>query len=147
MALKEQIEQDYKVAFKRADRGVISALRLLKAALKNAEIERREELTEAETMAVLKREAKKRREAMALYKQGNRHELYVIEEAELKVFEHYLPASASPEHIQAAVHAAIKELNATSAQDFGKVMKLAMERLEGSADGTAVSAAVKAALG
>ena len=96
---------------------------------------------------MLKREAKKRREAIVLYKQGNRPELAAVEQVELTVFEHYLPDGATPEQVQAAVVAAIAELKATSPQDFGRVMKLAMERLERRADGTQVSAAVKAALG
>jgi uncharacterized protein YqeY len=146
MALQAQIEQDYKEAFKRSDRGVMSALRLLKAALKNAEIERRAELTEDEVIDVLKREAKKRRESIALYVKGNRPELAAHEEAELAVFQHYLPAGATPEQVKAAVTAAIAELKATGPQDFGRVMKLAMERLERRADGAEVSAAVKEAL-
>lgn len=147
MSLKDDIEQDYKVAFKRADRGVMGALRLLKAALKNAEIERRGELTETEVVAVLKHEAKKRREAIVLYKQGNRPELAAQEQAELAVFQHYLPPSATPEQVQAAVKAAVAQLKATSAQDFGRVMKVVMEELGNRADGGDVSAAVKAALG
>lgn len=147
MPLSARIEQDYRDAFKRGDRGVMAALRLLKASLKNAEIAKRGELIDAEIIAVLRRESKKRHEAMKLYHQGNRPELARKEQAELSVFEHYLPAQASPEQIQTAVKAVIAELKPNGQQDFGRVMKQAMERLGGTADGGAVSAAVKERLG
>lgn len=146
MFIHEEIEQDYLKSFKAHDQARVDVLRLIKAALKNAEIElRKHVMSDADTIAVLMREAKRRRESIAMYQQGNRPELAAIEEAELKVISEYLPEQMSEAAIQKMVAEVIAELKPTP-NDFGKVMSAAMAKVKGQADGRLVSAAVKALL-
>lgn len=146
MSIQQNIEKDYLKSFKAHDQARVDVLRLIKAALKNHEIEIREGiLSDAETTAVLMKEAKKRRESITLYNQGNRPELAAIEEAELKVISEYLPAQMGDDELQKIVADVITELKPTP-KDFGKVMSAVMAKVKGQADGNRVSAAVKALL-
>ncbi|MEK7637383.1 MAG: GatB/YqeY domain-containing protein [Patescibacteria group bacterium] len=143
MLIHQQIEQDYLTAFKAHDQARVDVLRLVKAAIKNAEIDlRKHELTDAEATTVLMKEAKKRKESIAMYRQGNRPELAAAEEAELTAISSYLPTQISDEEIAMAVGAAVAELKPTP-KDFGRVMSAVMAKIKGQADGNRVAAAVK----
>ena len=116
---------------------------MVKAAIKNAEIDlRKHELTDAEATTVLMKEAKKRKESIAMYRQGNRPELAAAEEAELTAISSYLPTQMSDEEIAMAVGATVAELKPTP-KDFGRVMSAVMAKVKGQADGNRVAAAVK----
>lgn len=131
---------------RQADR--LSALRMMKTALHNRQIEDRDKFTDAEAIKTLQTLAKQRRESADAFRAGGREEMAIKEEAELAIIEQYLPASASADDIDAAVAAAIAESGATSARDIGKVMPLALGKLAGrTVDGKAVNAAVRAKLG
>lgn len=146
MSIHDEIEKDYLKSFKAHDQARVNVLRLIKAALKNHEIEIREGiLSDAQTLAVLMKEAKKRKESITLYNQGNRPELAAIEEAELKIISEYLPAQMSDDDLNGIVTKVIAELKPTP-KDFGKVMSAVMAQVKGQADGNRVSAAVKAHL-
>ena len=145
MPIHEAIEQDYLKSFKAHDQARVDVLRLIKAALKNAEIELRHSLTDPETVAVLMREAKRRKESITMFGQGNRPELAAVEEAELKVIAEYLPAQMDDQAIEKIVAEVIAEQQAM-AKDFGKVMSAVMAKVKGQADGQKVTAAVKALL-
>ena len=145
MPIHEEIEQDYQRSFKAHDQARVDVLRLIKAALKNAEIDLRHTLTDPDTTAVLMREAKRRKESISLYQQGNRPELAAIEEAELKIIAEYLPAQMDDVTMNKIVAEVITELKPTP-KDYGKVMSAVMARVKGQADGQRVSAAVKALL-
>lgn len=138
----EQIEDDYKTAFKASHRVKVDMLRLLKSAIKNAEIEARHNLTDDEIIAVMTREAKRRRESIQMFQQAGRTDLVDKENAELQELMFYLPTQFSDSEIETAVRETIAELNATS-QDFGRVMGTVMKKVKGQADGERVSAAVK----
>lgn len=143
MPIQHQIEQDYLTAFKGRDRQRVGALRLIKSALKNEEIHLRvQTLNDEQTIAVLTREARRRRESIAMYQQGNRPELAAAEQLELQIMSAYLPAQLDDQQLDVIVQAAIAELQATS-KDFGKVMNAVMAKVKGQADGNRVSAAVK----
>jgi uncharacterized protein YqeY len=146
MSIQHTIEQAYLSAFKAHDQAKVDTLRLIKAALKNAEIDlRKHELTDAETLSVLTREAKRRRESIVLYQQGNRPELAAIEQSELTVIEAFLPAQLSDDELQAITASVITELKPTP-KDFGKVMSAVMAKVKGQADGNRVTAVVKTLL-
>lgn len=143
MSLHEQIAQDYLTAFKGHQQDRTNALRLVKAALKNAEIElRHEPLTDDEIVTVLTREAKRRRESIAAYTQGQRPDLAATEELELKFISGYLPAQLDDAALTGLVTASIAELP-TGPKDFGQVMSAVMAKVKGQADGHRVAAAVK----
>ena len=130
---------------RRADR--LSALRMMKTALKNKEIENREAFSDAEAVKALQTLAKQRRESADAFRAAGREGQATKEEAELAVVEEFLPASATDADIEAAVTEAIAETGASSLKDIGRVMPAAMKRLAGkTVDGKAVNEKVRAKL-
>jgi uncharacterized protein YqeY len=143
----DRVENEIREAMKSRDAARLSALRMMKTALANKQIENREGFTEADAVKALQTLAKQRRESADAFRAAGREDSAVKEEAELVVIEEYLPAAASEADIEAAVAEAIAETGATSARDIGKVMPAAMKRLAGkTVDGKAVNAAVRAKL-
>ncbi len=147
MSLSEKIAQDLKTAMKSGQRVRVDVLRMLKAQIKNTEIEKGRALTEEEEIGVLQSAAKKRREAIELYRKGNRPELAQKEAEELGVIESYLPKQLSREEVEAIVAEILAQTGASSLKDLGKVMKEAMGRLKGKADGKLVQEIVRSKLG
>ncbi|HEV2176940.1 MAG TPA: GatB/YqeY domain-containing protein [Terriglobia bacterium] len=148
MTLAEQIDQDLVRAMKGREQLRLSTLRMMKSALKLKQVELGKPLDDAQSAAVLRTLVKQRHDSAEQFRKGGREELAAKEEAEIKIVESYLPASASDEEIDAAVAAAISETGASTAKDIGKAMKAAMARLAGkSADGKRVSERVRAKLG
>ncbi len=148
MALLNRINEDLKLALKSQDETQITTLRLLLAAIRNREIEKRAkdksaELTDEEVMVLIKKEAKKRKEAMEIYGRSGREELAKKETAELKILEKYLPVEASEAEMEAVVKQTMGELKPTSEKDFGRIMKGAMAKLQGRGDASYVSQMVK----
>ncbi|HXX21738.1 MAG TPA: GatB/YqeY domain-containing protein [Terriglobia bacterium] len=148
MSIVEQIEKDLVAAMKAREELRLSVLRMAKAALMNKKIELGKPLGDPEALAVLRTLIKQRRDSVEQFRKGKRDDLADKEEAEIKIIEHYLPAGASEEEINAAVDSAIQETGATSSKDLGKVMKAAMAKLAGkSVDGKQVNEKVRAKLG
>lgn len=142
MALIEQIEDDYKEAFKAHHNVKVSMLRMLKSSLKNAEIEARHHLNDEEVIGVMTKDAKKRRESIAMFTKAGRTDLVDQENAELQELMYYLPTQMSDAEIETLATTVIAELHAT-AKDFGSVMKTVIERSKGQADGVRVVPIVK----
>ena len=147
MSLKEQIVTDMTAAMKASDKARTSALRMVKAAQQNREIEKGAALDDEELMKLLRSLVKQRRDSIEAYEKANRQELADKEKAEIEVIEGYLPQAASQDVIEQAVAAAIAQTGATSIKDMGKVMKATQTVLAGkNADGRTVSEMVKAKL-
>jgi uncharacterized protein YqeY len=138
MSLYQRLDQALKEAIKNQQPVATSTLRLLKSAIRYREVDVRRPLTEAELQATINTQAKQRREAIAEYTKAGRPELARQEEEELSVLLSFLPPPLSPEEMAAAVNAVIAELGATGPNDLGKVMKNAMARLAGRADGKVI---------
>jgi uncharacterized protein YqeY len=138
----EKIEADYKTAFKAGHRPKVEMLRMLKSAIKNAEIEARHNLTDDEIITVMTREAKRRRESIQMFQHAGRSDLVDKENAELQELMFYLPTQFSDSEIEAVGLEVIAELKAT-AKDFGRVMGAVMKKVKGQAEGERVSTAVK----
>lgn len=136
-----------RAAMKARDQARVSALRMLMTAVKNAEVERRHELSDEEAIEVVAKEAKRRRESIEMFRTGGRADLVDKESAELGVLESYLPAGLSEQEIRSLVDEAIAETGAASPKQMGEVMKALMPKVRGRADGTAVSAIVRERLG
>ena len=131
-------------AMRRHDPAALSALRMLKAALMNREVERSRALDDSEAQQVVASLVKQRRDSIEQFTNGGRRDLADKEAAEIKILEAYLPPAADPAAIERAVGEAIAETGATSAKDMGRVMKAAMARLAGqSVDGKAVNELVR----
>lgn len=148
MALIDEVSRGITDAMKRKDQDVLGTLRMLKSALTMKEIEKGRALDGAESLQVVSMLVKQRRDSIEQFTRGGRMDLADKETREIAILERFLPPAASAEAIAEAVAAAIAETGASSAKDFGKVMKAAMGKLAGaSVDGKLVSEAVKARLG
>ncbi|HEU4977190.1 MAG TPA: GatB/YqeY domain-containing protein [Baekduia sp.] len=141
MSLADQVKQDLTAAMKAQDKPRVGALRLVLSELQKAAKDGSDD-----EVAVLRRERKRRLESARAFRDGGRDELADQEESEAAVIEAYLPAELGDEELQAIVAQAITETGAASPKDLGGVMKLAMERVGGRANGKRVSAAARAAL-
>lgn len=148
-ALENRLHEDLTAAIRSRDEVAAATLRMALTAVKNEAVSGKEarELTDADVLAVLGREAKKRRESAAAYDDANRPELADRERAELVVLEGYLPAQLSDDELAALVAAAVAESGADSPRAMGTVMKVLTPRVAGRAEGGRVAAAVRAALG
>jgi uncharacterized protein len=146
----EKINQDITAAMKAKDTERLSALRMMKTALKNKELEKDKVATldEAEAIKVLQTLLKQRRDSIEQYTKAGRQELADKEAAEMKIIEEYLPAALDEAALGQVVEAAIAETGASSPAQMGQVMKAAMAKLAGqTVDGKVVSSIVKAKLG
>lgn len=139
----DKIQEDLKQAQRARDEVKVSTLRLLLSEIRNAEISKGGKLSDNEAVTIIRREAKKRKEAAAGFRQGEREASALKEEAELKVLEGYLPAQISNEELTKFVEDSINEVGAKGMQDMGKVMGLVMSKVAGRADGITVSSIVK----
>jgi len=148
MKLTEQIDKDLVSALKQQEALRLSALRMIKSALKLKQVETGKALGDEQAQAVLRTLVKQRREAAEMFVQGGRRELAEKELEEARILESYLPAAASNEDLEAAVSAAISETAAATPKDLGRVMKAAMARLAGkTVDGKRLSDLAKTRLG
>ena len=143
MDLKGQLTEDLKSALRSGDKLRTSVIRLLTALIKNREVEKRGPLTDAEVIQAVSASCKQRQEAIEQYRQGGRQDLVDKEAAELQILQSYLPAALGPEELQVMVQEAIRESQAASPREMGKVMALLMPKVTGRADGKVVSALVR----
>ena len=143
MSLKDKLTEDLKQAMRQGDEQRRSTLRLVMAAIKNVEIEKRRELEEGELLAIIAKEAKQRHESIAQFERGGRQDLVDREEAELQILLAYLPEQLSREEIEAQARRIIEEVEATSPAQMGQVMRQLMPLMQGKADGKLVSQVVK----
>ena len=151
-ALKDQLQSDLTTAIKARDEVTAATIRMALTAITNEEVSGKEarELSDDDVLTVLGREAKKRREAAEAYDAASRPELADRERAELDVIARYLPQPLSDDEVRAIVDAAVVEVTAGGAsggQAMGAVMKIVQPQVKGRADGGAVAAMVKTALG
>jgi uncharacterized protein len=148
MPLIDDISAAMTAAMKAKDQARLAPLRMVKAALMNREVEKGRALDEAEAQQVVASLIKQRRDSIEQFLKGGREELAARETAEIAVLETYLPPPVDPAEIEGVVDDAIRELNATSAKDFGRVMKAVMSRLAGrGVDGRLITDIVRRKLG
>ena len=143
MTLKTQIQDDVKDAMRARDKERIGALRLLSAAIKQIEVDTREDLDDAGVLAVLDKMSKQRRESLEQYEKAGREDLAAKERFELEVIATYLPEPLSSDEIEALVDEAIASTGAAGMQDMGKVMGQLKPQVQGRADMKALSGLVR----
>jgi uncharacterized protein YqeY len=141
MTLADRVKQDLTSAMKAGEKDRVGALRMVLSELQKAAKEGQDD-----EVAVLRRERKRRQESAAAFREGGRPELAAAEEAEAGIIERYLPAELSDDELRAIVSEAVAETGAASPKDMGQVMKAAMPKVAGRADGRRVSAVAQAAL-
>jgi uncharacterized protein YqeY len=143
MSLIEKIDQDYLAAVKERARSTVDILRVLKSELKNAAIEKREELTDDEALTVVSREVKKLKDSIESFTAASRDDLKDKAEAELALLQQYLPEQLDEAALEQIVKDKIRELGAESPKDIGRVTGAVMQAVKGQAAGGQVSALVK----
>ncbi len=144
MNLESKIQEDMKAALKSGNRAALQTLRGLLAQIKDERIKKRpQELSDEDVLAVVRRAVKRRKEAIELYKQGNRQDLVEKEQNELELLQAYLPRPLSREEIIKIVDQVIGQVGAASIKDLGKVMGPVMKQLQGRADGKEVQQIVR----
>ena len=143
MNLKDRLTEDLKQAMRQGDERRKSTIRLVRAAIINAEIEQGEDLGEDEVLAIIAKQAKQRRESVAEFAKGGRQDLVDQEEEELQILLSYLPAQMSRDEIEVAAQQVIAEVGATSMAQMGEVMRQLMSQLKGKADGSLVNQVVR----
>ena len=146
MAIREDVARDTKEAMRERDKGRVTALRMISAALKNAEIDKGQPLGDEEEMAVLRRQVKQREESAEAYRKAGREEQAEAEAREAELIRVYLPAPLSDEELESLVDRAITETGATSMKEMGAVMGRANEMAAGRADGRKLSGVVRGRL-
>ncbi len=143
MGLKQQLRENLKEALRARDERRKSVIRMALAAIVNAEVEHGGDLDDADVIAVLRGEARRRRDTIAELQQANRPEMLAKEEAELVMLEEYLPQLLSREEIAEEARQVIAEVGATGMGQMGPVMRQLMPRLKGRADGRSVNQIVR----
>jgi uncharacterized protein len=142
--MRDRLAQATKAALKAQDRARLSALRLISAALQEREIaQRTDALSEADTLAVLQKMLKQRRDSLAIYQGAGRQDLAEQEAKEITVIEEFLPKQMAEGDVRSAIAAAIKDVGATSPREMGKVMAALKSRYAGQMDFAKASALVK----
>jgi hypothetical protein len=143
MSLKARITEDMKTAMKGGDKDRLAVIRLIQAAIKQKEVDERIQLDDVQTLAVLEKMIKQRRDSVQQFQAAGRTDLADKETFEIGVIEAYLPAKMSDAELDALIAAAIAEAGATSPKDMGKVMGLAKGKAAGRADMGKVSELIK----
>ena len=146
MSLSARIEKDYVTAFKAKKTDEVAVLRMLKAAVKNKQVELRRELADNEILDVVSKQVKQRQESIDQFRAAGRIDLAEIEEREHLILRAYLPTALSPAELEAAVASTIQTLGVSDMKDMGKVMNAIMGEHAGRVDGKELSALVRAKL-
>jgi len=140
--LKQKLTDDLKQALRSGDKVRRSVIRLVIAAINNAEIARQATLNDTDILGVIAKEIRQRQESIEAFRQGNRQDLVAQEEAEMAVLKEYLPPQLTREEIIAAARQVIREVEAKGPSDKGKVMPKLIAQLKGKADGREINAVV-----
>jgi len=146
MTIKERLNEEMKDAMRAKDVLRLSAIRMIRSAVKNKEIELISELDDSGVIGVMSTMAKQRKESAVAYRAGDRLDLAEKEEKELEIILTFLPQQMDEAEIKAIIEAVVAEVGATTAKDMGKVMKVLTPKTSGRADGRLVSELVKARL-
>ena len=139
MNLQERLMADLKEALRNHDLPRKNAIRMVRAAIKNAEIELQRKVSDAEVQGLISREVKQRTQALDMFRKAGRQDLVAKEEIELDLLKEYLPEQLSREEIAEVVRRIIAGLGATGQGQLGPVMRQAMAQLRGKADGRMVN--------
>lgn len=144
--LKVTIQDSVKDAMRAKDKDRLNTLRQITAAIKQLEVDNRQDLSDDDIIVVLTKMTKQRKDSLSQFEQAGREDLAVIERAELAIIEEFLPTPLTESELDAAVASAIAESGASSIKDMGAVMNVLRPKVQGRADMGAVSSQVKAAL-
>lgn len=146
MSLNERLNEDMKQAMKSQDKFRLSVIRMVRSAIKNVEIDRKQTLDDNEVLDILQRELKQRKDSLQEFEKAGRSDLVESVSAEIAILQDYLPQQLSEEEIKVIVQQTIQETGASSKADMGKLMAALMPKVKGRADGKLVNQLVQQAL-
>ncbi len=146
MTIKASIQDDVKQALRAGDKARLATLRLISAAIKQREVDERISLDDPQTLAVLEKMVKQRRESIDQFEKGGREDLAAKERAELEIVRSYIPEPLDASALETLIEEAFAETSAASLRDMGKVMAVLKQRAQGRADFADLSRRVKARL-
>ncbi len=143
MSLTSKIQADMRAAMKSKNADLVSTIRLLLAAIKQQEIDKREQLTDSDVLTIVEKLVKQRRESIQIYTEAGRNDLASKESAELEILTTYLPKQLSDEEVELIIQETLSSLDAREPKDMGKVMAALKTQLSGKADLSRVSTRVR----
>jgi uncharacterized protein len=143
MGLQQQLLTDMQNAMRGGDVVRRDTIRMVRAAIRNTEIELQREATDEDVLQIISRQVKQRNESIEMFRQGGREDLVAEEEAQKAVLEEYLPDQLSEQEIEEVLREIVTELGANDMRQMGAVMRAAMQRLQGRADGSVVNRIVR----
>nr|WP_325190759.1 GatB/YqeY domain-containing protein [uncultured Selenomonas sp.] len=146
MSLMEQLTADMKEAMKQGEKERLSVIRLVRGAVRQAEIDGKKTLTDDEVVSVINKEVKMRRDSIEEFERGSRPDLVAKAQAEIAILMPYLPEQLSEDAVKTLAEAAVAEVGAQTAKDMGKVMGVLMPRVQGRANGKLVQEIVRSLL-
>lgn len=146
MSLMDKLTADMKEAMKQGEKERLSVIRLVRGAVRQAEIDGKKMLSDDEIIGVITKEVKMRRDSIEEFERGGRSDLVEKTQAEIAILMPYLPAQLSPDEVRQLVETAVAEVGAMTAKDMGKVMGVLMPRVKGRADGKLVNEIVRSLL-
>ncbi len=141
--LKEQLKNELKDAMKAKNIIKRDTIRFLMSALKQVEVDERKELSDEDIVKIIQKSLKQREDSMTQYKNAKRDDLYQKELNEVNILKNYLPKQLNDEELENIIKTTIKDIDATSIKDMGKVMKIVTKKTVGKADGKRISTIVK----
>jgi len=142
-SIKEKLLEDMKTAMKKGEKDIVSVIRMVRAAVKNVEIEKRKDLDDQETIEVIAKELRQRKDSITEYEKVGKDKVVEDLEKEIEVLAEYLPEQLSREELEKIVEDKIEKTGAGSLADMGKVMGAIMPEIKGKADGREVNEIVK----
>ncbi len=143
MSLKEKLMEDLKTSMKNKDTIRKNTITMVRAAIKQIEVDQRKDVQDEEILEIISKQAKERRLAIEDFKRGSREDLVSQTEAEIEILLQYLPQQLTEDEVEQIVVETIKEINATSMKDIGLIMKAVMPKVKGKTDGNIVNKVVK----
>lgn len=146
MSLKQKLQEDLKSSMKNKDTVRKSVVTLIRASIKQYEVDNRVELDDEGIIDIISKQMKQRRDSLEEFAKANRQDLVSETESEIEVLKEYLPQQLSEEELNKIVKETISELGATSMKDMGKIMSAMMPKVKGKADGKQINELVKANL-
>ncbi|MTI49391.1 GatB/YqeY domain-containing protein [Sporosalibacterium faouarense] len=143
MSIKQRLMDDLKAAMKSKDKVRKNVVTMIRAAIKQSEVDQRIELTDEDIIDIISKQGKQKRDALEDFKKAERQDLIDLTETELDILSEYLPQQLTEEEIDEIVKMAIDEVGANSSKDMGKVMGKVMPKVKGRADGGIVNRIVR----
>ena len=145
--LKEKLNEDLKKYMKEKNTLALNTVRLVIAEIKNKEVEKNSEITDEEILQIIRKQIKMREDSIQQFRSANREDLAEKEAQELEILKNYLPEDLTDEELDKTIQETIKELNASSKKDFGRVIKEVIQKVQGRADNKKISELISKKLG